>query len=74
MKENKLLQILIFYYQLFLTSIKGNTNYFSFSIKIPILKRYHKRKTQKVQLLIKTNTTSTTDFNPLIIILINNNK
>ena len=72
MKENKLLQILRFYYQIFLTSFKGNTNYFSISIKIPILKRYHKRNTQKVQLLIKRNTTSTTDFNPLITILINN--
>ena len=72
MKENKLLQILRFYYQIFLTSFKGNTNYFSISIKIPILKGYHKRNTQKVQLLIKRNTTSTTDFNPLITILINN--
>ena len=72
MKENKLLQILRFYYQIFLTSFKGNTNYFSFSIKIPTLKRYHKRNTQNVPLLIKTNATSTTDFNPLIIILINN--
>ena len=72
MKENKLLQILRFYYQIFLTSFKGNTNYFSISIKIPILKTYHKRNTQKVQLLIKRNTTSTIDFNPLITILINN--
>ena len=72
MKENKLLQKLSFYYQIFFTSFEGNTNYFSFSIKILTLKRYHKRNTQKVQLLIKTNATSTTDFNPLIIILINN--
>ena len=47
MKENKLLQKLRFYDQIFLTSFTVNTNYFSSSIKIHASKIFHKRNTQK---------------------------
>ena len=52
MKENKLLRKLRFYYQIFLTSFTGNTNYFSL-IKIYASKIFHKRNTQKSQITNK---------------------